>query len=478
MGIPDYWNALGPRQRVGLSLGTAVIVLATVAFGVWVLRDPLVPLVGGLSPERQAAVARELERDKIAYRVADDGNTLLVPSSAAGKARAALGNGGLGLPPSAGLEIFKEADFSTTDFAQRINYQRALQGELTRTLQTIAGVRSARVHVILAEAGLLKRNNTKASVAVTLQLQPGKTLTRAQVNGIQRLVAASVPEVQAGDVVVLDESGNTLSRSSADAEGEASGSQLDLKRQADAYLEAKLSKLLADLAPQAQVTLSADTTLDFKQLKVTTEEPIAASGQTGDHPTGVVTKERQSQRPAREGAQAKGDDGEAADWEYEYQVGRRVEQSMSAPGAIKRVNVAVAIHGAPDGVTSAMVEKLVEHAAGLDRTRGDSVAVVLLPALASTAAPIRPSAKPDAPQDLAQPTGSTEIHGSDHAEAKEGSRLMDWPVLLVLGALALGSTWLARKRQASTTVAANAPVDIDATTAQVRAWLRGDGPAR
>lgn len=475
MAMQDYWNALGSRQRMGLASGALACVVATAALGFWALHDPMVPLASGLSPERQAAVARELERDKIAYRIGDDGETVLVPSSAAGKARAAMSNGGLGLPPSAGLEIFKEADFSTTDFAQRMNYQRALQGELTRTLQTIAGVRSARVHVILAEGGLLKRGNTKASVAITLQLLPGKLLSRSQVTGIQRLVAASVPEIQPADVVVLDESGNALNRAGgvAETDGEASGAQLDLKTRVDSYVEAKLAKMLADIAPGGQVTLSVDTALDFKQLKVTTEEPIAASGKGGDHPTGMVVKERQSQRPSGDGAQAKAGGADVADWEYEYQVGKRVEQSLSVPGAVKRLSVAVAIHGAPDNITNAMVEQLVEHAIGLDRSRGDSVAVVLLPALKPAVAMGNETGMQGG-----MPATTHPSHMAADASARDNaSVVLSWPLLIGLSLLALvASVWTARRQMAASKAAA--PIDIDAATAQVRAWLRREGNHR
>ena len=467
MAMHDYWDALSARQKIGLAGGAAAIVLATAALGFWALHDPLVPLVSGLPPERQAVVARELERDKIAYRIGEDGSTVYVPASAAGKARASMSSGGLGLPPSAGLEIFKEADFSTTDFAQRINYQRALQGELTRTLQTIAGVRSARVHVILPESGLLKRNNTKASVAVTLQVAPGKALSRSQVNGIQRLVAASVPEIQPGDVVVLDESGNTLSRNVGEAEGEASGAQLDLKRQVDNYLEGKLTRLLSDLAPGGQVTLSADTSLDFKQLKVTTEEPLAAAGKDGDRPIGVVAKERQSQRVSSDSSQVKTDSRgiDVADWEYEYKVGHRIEQSLSAPGAIKRISVAVAIHGAPDSLTAATVEQLVSHAVGIDRTRGDSVAVALLPAVNAS---FRSGVAVAAPA-----AASLE---ADLAPREQTFNTFAIPVMLAMLALALaGGVWEVSRRSASR---AAARVDIDATTARVRAWLNDEGAVR
>jgi flagellar M-ring protein FliF len=471
MAMSDYWGALSPRQKIGLTVSCAAIVAATAALGFWAMRDPMVLLASGLPAERQAVVARELERDKIAYRFGEDGNTIYVPASAIGKARVSLSGGSLGLPPTAGLEIFKEADFSTTDFAQRINYQRALQGELTRTLQNIAGVRSARVHVILPEGGLLKRNDTKASVGVTLQIAPGNALTHSQVNGIQHLIAASVPDIQPGEVVVVDESGNTLSRNASEAEGEASDAQLDLKRQVDNYLEGKLTRLLSDLVPRGQVTLSVDTSLDFKQLKVTTDEPLVSAGKDGDHPTGVVVKERQSQRENSDSSQVRIDSSgtDTSDSEYEYKVGHRLEQSLSLPGAVKRISAAVAIQGAPELLTSAAVEQLVGHAVGIDQTRGDSVAVVLLPELKASSRSNMAVAAPV----TAQPAT---MHKSEPVRREQALGVFDVPVMLTVLVLAiLGGLWQMFRSMASRS---GAKVDADAAAAKVRAWLSDGGAAR
>jgi flagellar M-ring protein FliF len=396
MSIGEYWAALGRAQKAGFVLGLLLIAALTAGVGVWAWRDPWVAVATNLSAERVVALTRELAREKLEHRIAEDGATVEVRQSAVGRARASAATGGVGLPASVGLEIFKETDFSTTDFAQRVNYQRALQGELTRTLQTIAGVRQARVHVVLPEGSVLKRGATKASAAVTLALALGKTLSRSQVRGVQRLVASSVPEIKADEVVVLDESGASLSRDGGSGnDAELSTSQLDLKRQVDGYFEAKLTRLLEEIAPGVQATLSVDTVLDYKQLRVTVEEPIAApAGKDAERATGVVLKERQVQRSsaAAGNAAANGAAGvESTDLEFEYKVGHRVEQSLLAPGTIRRVSVAVALHGAPADLAAASIESLVAHAVGIDRQRGDSVMVLMLgrmvPAVAQLESP-------------------------------------------------------------------------------------------
>jgi flagellar M-ring protein FliF len=381
MTLNNYWAALSRRQQAGFGLGVLLIIATTVALAVWALRDPWVIVAREVPADRLVTLGRELARDKLEHRVGDDGASIEVRQSSVGRARAAAATGGVGLPPNVGLEIFKETDFSTTDFAQRINYQRALQGELTRTLQTMAGVRQARVHVVLPEGGVLKRGATKASAAVTLALQPGKTLTRSQVRGVQRLVASSVPEIKADDVVVLDESGASLVRDTTAGDTELSGAQLDMKRQVDGYLESKLTRLLEEILPGVQVSLSVDTVLDYKQLKVTIEEPIATPGpKDAERSTGVVVRERQVTRTAggtAATAAANAAANDSMDLDIEYKVGHRVEQSLLAPGTIRRISVAVAVHGAPAGLAESRIEQLVSHAVGVDRQRGDSVMVMM-----------------------------------------------------------------------------------------------------
>jgi len=467
----DYWAALGRRQRLGLLAGAALVLAGMAGLGAWLLRDPLVPLAAELSAERLALLTQELDRARLGYRISDSADAIAVPQSQLGKARAALAGGSSGAPPSVGLELFKDSDFSSNEFAQKINYQRALQGELTRTIQAMGGVRSARVHVILPEGGLFRRSTAKASAAVSIALQPGRPWTRSQVRGLQRLVAAAVPEIKVDDVVVLDESGTSLTRPGNEPEGELSSNQLDMKRQADQYLEGKLTRLLEGLAPRGTATLSVDVDLDDKQLRVTTEEPVATRGPKGsEHPAGVLVKERQSQRGRPAGAmQATGDGGDTDnnDWEFEYKVGHRIEQTLSAPGAIKRVSVAVALQGAPAGLSGAALEQLVAHAVGMDPARGDSVAVLLLPGPGdSTVTAPKPAAPPAGAGAGPQPGVDTPAPPTPWLPASMAL------LLAAVGAVVLG--WPRWRAQTQARLAARQSAHIDATVEKVRLWLTED----
>ncbi len=470
--LTEYWGALSKGQRAVFLAGVVLIAATAVGLGVWALQDPYVPIASGLSPEASNALLRDLERAKVSYRVTENADGISIPQSQLGKAHAAIGNADV--PANVGLELFKDTDFSATDFAQRINYQRALQGELTRTIQTIEGVRNVRVHVTLADSGLFKRNGAKATAAVSLALQPGKVLTQTQVRGIQRLVAASVPEIRLDDVVVLDDSGASLTRAAGgDAEGDLSGAQLDLKRQADQYLEGKLLRLLQDLVPQGSAVLSVDTVLDERQLRITTEEPLGARGaKESERIAGVLVKDRQSQHGRGVGlVQTGADDAEGTDGsdsEHEYAVGHRMEQTLSTPGSIKRITVAVALQGAPTQLSAEVVEQLVVNAVGIDRSRGDAVAVLLLPAPLLGATTVRP------PESV-QPT---------HEDLRPPARIQSGPpqwrvgtveagggMLLLVTVTLVGASVLRRKGDLQRPVGETADVDIEATAAKVRQWL-------
>lgn len=462
MAWSDYWNALSGCQRTGLSIGAVLIVATSAVLAVWLLHDPYVPLASGLNPERVQEIAEELERAKIDYRIDASGDAVAVSRSQLGKARSAMAAGPFELPRSVGLELFEHADFSATDFAQRINYQRALQGEIARTIEKMAGVRSARVHVILSDGGLLKRNVTKASAAVSVTPQPGATLSRAQVAGIQRLIAASVPQIEVDDVVVLDEQGQSLTQRRDVASTSLSSARLDLKREADQYFEAKLERLLRQLLPESVASWSVDATLDERQLQVTTETPVAAAGgKDASRAAGVLVRERQSQHGNPSGftqTDNNADEADSRDWEYEYKVGNRIEQILSAPGSIKRISVAVALRGVPTEFTADAIQELVSRAVGVDATRGDAVSVLLLPRQPAPAVQVR------------SPEQRKVVRTTSVRPGVDPHSLLFWAGVTVASLIAGACLFVFMRRAARR---AQRRVEDEAVLAKVREWLQG-----
>lgn len=473
MMLSDYWRALNPQRRTGLIVG-AVAIAAVAAGGVaWlILHDPYVVLNAGLRPEQVGELSQRLEGMKVPYRIGAAADAVEVRRSELGRARAAVAARGLEAPPGVGLELFDESDFSTTDFAQRINYQRALQGELTRTIRTIDGVRSARVHVTLADGGLFKREAARASAAVSVALQPGLHLSSSQVRGIQRLIAAAVPQIRLDDVIVLDESGAALTRAIR-TDDEPSSAQLEAKREVDRYLEGKLQRLLLEIAPRGRASISVDALLDDRQVRVTTDQPLPAGRTDGSvRPAGVLVKERQAQRGGVAGyAPIDGDANSGEDsteWEHEYAVGRRSEQISSAPGSIKRLSVSVVLHDAPGGLTQDAISRVVSTAIGLDVARGDAVTVLLIP----------PTQSADEIESADPLPSEPTTHLARSTAGTPGLTGQWWALAFLLLAIAAVAAIVRLKgasRERPRDVDANATrdTDLDALTAKVRDWLHG-----
>lgn len=207
----DRLRQLSPVRQL-LAACLAFMVLACLLWLAWTaLRPSYRPLFTDLKPADAAAIVGELQRKKAPYKLADGGTTILVPDDQVDATRLGLMDGAVALKGTVGFELFNKSDLGLTDFAQRINYQRALQGELERTIMTLDGVETARVHLSLGEDRVFRQDRVPPKASVTLHLQTGAAISAAMAAGIQRLVAAAIPNLQAGDVVILDEHGQTIS---------------------------------------------------------------------------------------------------------------------------------------------------------------------------------------------------------------------------------------------------------------------------
>lgn len=198
-----------PRRQWLLIGGVFVVVLGLLGGAYWAfLRDGYSTLADHVRPGEAAAIVAELDKRGTPYELRDGGTTVLVPSSEADATRLAMVRADVG---EVGFELFNKSDMGLTNFAQKINYQRALQGELVRTIELMDGVEGARVHLALPERTLFRDDRIEPSAAVTVQMRGGAVPDAAKVVGIQRLVAAAVPDLPAERVVVLDAEGRVVS---------------------------------------------------------------------------------------------------------------------------------------------------------------------------------------------------------------------------------------------------------------------------
>jgi flagellar M-ring protein FliF len=393
-------RARGPGRTAWLVGGGAafVLLLATVLF--LALTPGQAVLFADLGERDLATMGDELRKKKIAFEVGEDGRSLLVPQADVHRIRMQLMAQDLALQGNVGFELFNGSDLGMTEFVQKVNFQRALQGELARTIQAMDEVQSARVHLALPEQGLFRKTQARNKASVTVTLKPDARFSRAQVSGVQRLVAASVPDIAPSDVAVLDQRGVVLG--SAGPDDDALGDDwFDRKRSAETYLAAKAAQVLDRLFGAGASLVSVDVQLNEQRRSATIEEVLPGRSGGDPAPAGVLVRERQTTRgPAARGA-AEGTDAaaqgsaESASYEYDYQVGRRVEQVQTPAGGVRRMSVAVVLKAALSQADAVRVKDLVAAAVGADRERGDSVAVSSLQQAVGAEHAQAPALQPD-----------------------------------------------------------------------------------
>lgn len=198
------------QMRVMVIVSAALIALL-IGWYFLVLRQDYAVLYSDLRPQDTATIVEALEKQGVPYRLAAGGAEIRVPSSRMDAARVGLASSELTLGGRDGFELFNESDMGLTDFAQKIRYQRALQGELQRTIMMMDGVADARVHISMPERTLFRGERRSAEAAVTLVMRSPEAETPARIEGVQRLVAASVPDLLVSDVVVLNARGEIIS---------------------------------------------------------------------------------------------------------------------------------------------------------------------------------------------------------------------------------------------------------------------------
>jgi flagellar M-ring protein FliF len=376
MVIAESWKALAPRARIGLAAGAVVIVCLAAALGLWAYRADYQVLFADVAAADAAAMTAELDKMKTPYQLADGGTTILVPKDLVYKTRLKLMGTAMPLHGAVGFEVFNNADFGMTEFVQKVNYQRAIQGELTRTILAIEEVQAARVHLASPEQGLFKKALTRPKASVTLTMKKDKVLGPEQVAGIQRLVAASVPDIVSSDVTVLNQHGVALTRSAAAEGGAESGTAaLEAKRGTEEYLARKVTDVLDKSFGTGVAVASVDVALNLDQSRVTTEEVLPAKALQGGA-AGVIVRERRTLSEAGElvaGAPPRNAGNSTT--EADYQVGRRVEQVVPGSGGIRRMTVAVLVRQPLNEDQVAKLKEVVMLAVGYNEARGDAVVV-------------------------------------------------------------------------------------------------------
>lgn len=407
--MTQWLETMPTRAKVALAVGITVILIATVGLAWWALRTEYSVLFSRLAEADAAGIVAELKKQKVDYQLADGGTTIRVPAERVHDVRLALMSSGTPLAGGVGFEIFDRQGLGATEQSQRVSFQRALQGELARTIGALEGVQQARVHLVLPESTLFRRDRQEARASVSLKLEPGVVMQEAQIFGIQRLVAAAVPGLEIGRVVVTDQHGLTLSAADALTVGGATGEgRLTMKREVEEYVTRKIVTLLDRAYGPGRAIVSVDATLNFDEVRRTVQDLLPPNGQN-------VRRRRQTTAgstaldPAatfQEDVSARG----TTDTEYDY--GRRVEQVVAAPGGVTRLSVGVIIPGTLDLAMQQRIEDMVRVAAGINEARGDLVVVQNLEGIGSNAPAATPEIPANVPDEELTPAAPTPVASS------------------------------------------------------------------
>jgi flagellar M-ring protein FliF len=379
--VRDFWTGLGRGARVALFGGATLLLAALVWLSFSAFRQDYRVLFAELSETDAGAIVAKLKQEKVPYRLSDDGTTILVPAEQVHDLRLTLMSGDAPLRGGVGFELFDKQGLGVTEHSQRVSYQRALQGELARTIGAQENVKQVRVHLVMPESTLFTRDRQQASAAVAVTMRPGTALDPQQIVGVQRLVAAAVPALTPERVVVTDQRGVTVSSNDTGAGGAgAADARLQVKREIEDYLARKVAHLLDGAFGSGQAIVSVDAALNFDATKTTIQDLLP--GGSGAVEGRVVRRRQLTGSSSTEPSWTSAADGPAAaqrtptsSLEVEFEYGRRIDEIIAAPGAITRISVGVVVPDSLSEERRAKVTELVKMAAGIDERRGDAVTV-------------------------------------------------------------------------------------------------------
>jgi flagellar M-ring protein FliF len=402
------------NPRAPLIFAVAVLIAVVTALVLWSRTPDYRILYTNLSDQDGGAIIAALQQANVPYKFSEGGSAILVPSDQVNETRLKLASQGLPKSGSVGMELMDNEKFGISQFAEQVNYQRALEGELERTIQSISVVRQARVHLAIPKPTVFVRDREAPTASVLVNLYPGRMLDEGQVSAITHMVASSVSDLPVKNVTIVDQDGTLLTQPSSGSGLDAS--QLKYVQQVEHNTQQRIDAILAPLfgAGNAHAQVSAD--IDFSQLEQTAEtygpngnpqqaavrsrQTSEATDMTQSGASGVPgalsnTPPQPASAPivAASGAAATGVTttpvSERKDATTNYELDKRVSHMEQAKGGVKRLSAAVVInyqrvvdakgHATMQPLTPeklAQVEQLVKDAMGYDAKRGDSVNIV------------------------------------------------------------------------------------------------------
>jgi len=385
-----YWKKQSPGKQITLAALLLSVLILTPVLVNWANTPSYSVAYSGLSEEDAAQIVQKLDENNITYQLKNSG-TIEVPSDQVYSTRLLMAREGLPQSSTVGYELFSGSSMlGMTEFTQKVNYQRAVEGELERTIGSLEAVEAVRVHLVIPEKSLLTAQQTLATASVTIQVASGQLLDDSQVRAVTHLVASSVEGLQPESVVVVDSEGNLL------ASGTSSDSEMNMAAKDDqraienAYaleVQRRVQTLLDKILGPNRSIVQATVEMDWTQREVTSNtyaptevairssQVINESSTSGDAAGGVPGAASNLPTPV---ATTTGDGSSSYQRSEEtlnYEVSQVQSHEIIAPGQVARISVSVMVDGITDQAQMDIIKSAVQVAAGIDSTRGDQIVV-------------------------------------------------------------------------------------------------------
>ena len=388
----DYVSRMTASQVMMLFGVTAGSIVGIVLVVGWLNNVSFAQLYSNLDESEAGEVITYLNDNKIPYNLSNGGKTIEIPQGDVYKTRIALASQGMPRSGNIGYSIFDQNNLGMTDFLQNLNFRRALEGELTRTIMQLNEVQAARVHIVMPKERLFKKDKQLASASVVLKLKGGSSmLSKHQVKGITHLVASSVEGLKPSNIAIVDYDGNLLtSGMESDPLAGLSSSQLEVRKQVEDYLETKAQTMMDDVLGNGRSVIRVTADLNFQQIERTSEifDANAPSVRSEER---IKTTLATSDKSEETNESSQDDNSETVITNYE--LNKTVEHIVNAVGSIGRVSVAVMIDGIytptenAEGVTEMIYQPrsqdeldrlsaIVKNAVGFDSQRNDQIEMV------------------------------------------------------------------------------------------------------
>jgi flagellar M-ring protein FliF len=380
--IDKILNSLSKTQKIIIASVTGLVVVGIFAISIMSKTPDYAVLFSDLQPEDANKIIEKLNERSIEYKLSNAGKTINVPRENVYELRLALAGEGMPFSGVVGYEIFDKTNFGISDFQQKVNYKRALQGELVRTVQRLEAVENAQINIVVPEKALFKEDQKKTTASVIIKLKPNKpSLSTENIVAISNLIASSVEGLEPNNITIIDSKGNLLSSTEQrDHFLSLSASQYDIKRKVELHLTDKAQSMLNQVLGFGKSVVKVDAELDFSQMERTsrTYDPnnVIRSQETNDQ----SKYKWDSVPPSTKGVTL-----------TNYEVGETVEHLIGQVGSIRRLTVAVIVDGTYRDVESdsqivreyhlrppdqmAKITGIVRTAVGFSDTRRDQISV-------------------------------------------------------------------------------------------------------